>query len=176
MYNKCKSCPFAKWYPLDDEYYNLRCDKMDKLVEYSILKSANVMDPSWCPEIFGSDVQNRQLTIHPIYGTPCQKETPIGPYKPKEETKTMTLLDRRIMWDKLVPQIEWNTIEKGKIYHIPPYLGSEKRFDIEIIFVCNQYFTYKKVGEYTSSYVYPNDLLYKVMVQSRTKIAKKISK
>lgn len=154
MYNRCKNCAFAKWIPLGQgsKYYNLRCEKMDKLVEYSILQTSNILDPSWCPTAFGQDVQG---ITHPI----------IGPVKPS----TSNLVELRKAWDNIVPKIDWATIKKGNIYHVPPYLGSEKRFNIEIIFSCDQYFTYKKIGEYTSSYVYPNDLLYKVMVQLNKK-------
>lgn len=174
MCKNCKNCASANWILVDRDYYNLKCKKCDnRLIECCISKNVNIVTPTWCPE----NATNSKIQIHPIYGTPIMNphtspnvSTTVGNQKKSDDLVTI-----RTKWQNIEPQIKWDDIKKGDIYHVPPFIGSKDRFDIEVIYSCGTYFSYKKLGEYASTQVYKNDLIYKVMVKSKTKIAQMVT-
>ena len=68
----------------------------------------------------------------------------------------------------VTPQVSWTSIQPGDKYHVPPLPLTEKpRMDIEIIYINNNYFTYKTSDCTVPSYAFKESELYKYMVKNR---------
>lgn len=160
MNNKCKSCPSACWEHVYGDNYNLICGKLDKGIDFGITKDESVLTPSWCPD------GTLSTNAHPIIGSMVNREMPKLTTPLKPFSRTEEILTTREKWNKIQPQVKWETIEKGKKYHVPPHIDT-KRFDFEVLFSCNAYFTFRKpnVASYSIETVYKNDLIYKTMVE-----------
>lgn len=158
----CNDCPIARWIPICDTYYNLKCSHYNRTVDVSIIKDREVEAPYWCPEplIESTAKSESKIGFHPIYGTPIKKEE-----NPMERP-----LQIKASWDKLTPQVEWDSIKASNVYHIPPFM-SNHRADILVIYKCDGYFTYRKLEDktYSVQYCYKGDIMTKVMVTHKTK-------
>lgn len=71
------------------------------------------------------------------------------------------------MWQAIKPQISWDEIKPGDVFHIPPYNGM-KRSTITVVGKCGvSYFTYRKEGSSGIEFMYPTYTAYKVMVKKK---------
>lgn len=130
-------------------YKNFYCnhDESKNVVDISVDYYQEVPAPNWCP-LLNKDGVTKQT-----------KKTNVATEDDDEEDE-MT----RNPWYKLKPSIEWNHIKKGEIYHIPPFMN-EPRKDIEIVYKCDEYFTWKNVNGGKYLLCYKNDIMSKVMVK-----------
>lgn len=149
--NRCNKCKSANYVEIGSmNFFNIECGILKKNVDYSVTKVAEVTAPNWCPQ---------------AHAETDKKETP---------NYTPSLYERRKAWEEIKPKVKWSEIKKGETYHVPPHIGNSHRFDIDIVYVDpnGSYFTYRKSNSdsYMTEYVYPTDVLFKVMVKNKLEI------
>lgn len=155
-HSECKTCKSSYLERIFGDKYNCKCGLMDKIINCSIEKEEidKIDTPSWCPKNIGSQHQH-----HPIIGAQNQNQN-----------NSMVLKTNRMLWDCVTNKIEWDDVKPDDIFHVPPYMGNKRR-DIQIIFKCFSYATYKVLGQntYETHTIYPSDLLMKLIVKPKNK-------
>lgn len=160
--HECSTCKSAYLEKIWGTKFNCKCGLMDKIIDCSIEQSEvkNVLTPVWCPK--NHSPHSLRTVMHPIIGTPQQQQ---------QQTNHAPMIKTvRMMWDEVTPKVTWENIMKDDIYHVPPYMDVA-RTDIQIVFKCATYCTYRKLNlsGYQTFTMYPSDLMCKVMIKSKTK-------
>lgn len=157
----CNGCMYLKknlvYNGQASKFYNAICqyDKINpRYINYSITDEQDIEIPNFCKLSISVDDDSKTNRVPPVYSQPQQQQ------------KTLSVQDK---WAAIVPTVKWESIKAKNVYHIPPYFGCKERKDIEIVYVCQNYFTCKKKGgDYsTITYIYPSSLMYKVMVEKK---------
>lgn len=144
------------------KYYNVYCKKKPdtttvtkgKNIAYLKDVEEDIKCPNWCP-------------LNPN----AVKETYTNPSLNKHKA----MFDR---WNSITRKLDWDSIKVGEIYHLPPYMGFERR-DVIIVSKSNSQGTYREITKPTTTTpttFYPTSIMLKFLVKSKLKEYKQISK
>jgi len=129
-------------------YKNFYCNHNDEknVIDISVGYNVEVPSPIWCPLMNEKDNASSNKQVNTTVDDDDEEDITRNP------------------WFKIKPSIEWEHIKKNEIYHVPPFMN-ESRKDVQIIYKCDEYFTWRNVNGGNYLICYKNDLMSKVMVK-----------
>lgn len=70
------------------------------------------------------------------------------------------------LWMQIEPQVNWDDIKIGDVYHVPPY-NNMKRFNLKVIAKSPGWFSYSRDDKPNIEFMYPTYTAFKVMVKRK---------